>query len=321
MRILVGYPPSEFSVGDYVRGYLRALRAAGHEVKEYVPVNTDMPKRQMISERLFLEAIYFHADLVVLPCGMAFGPLALQLLRRGGFRTVALHTESPYQDGEQRQWASYYPDLLNCTHEKVSADRYGWHYLPHAYDPAFHFPVAPDPDEACDVLLIATGWQSRIDLLEQIDWTGIRLSLRGTWTRMRTDSSLRPFYREGSVMNDQTPKLYASAAICLNLHRGDPDAVSLNPRAYELAACGAFQISDDRAELTRLFGSCVPVFRSAQELERLIHYYLDRPEHRQACVDIARRQVHRETFDARVSSLLAYVGWDYRLGDYKPLVV
>jgi spore maturation protein CgeB len=311
MRIVVGYPPSEFSVGDMVRGYLRAFRAAGHDVRESSPIKTDMPKRQAVAERIFLDALYHHADLVVLICGMAFDPLLLQLLRRTGLRAVALHTESPYEDDKQTEWSACYPEMLNCTHERVSAERYGWQYLPHAYDPAIHQPAQPDPEEACDVLLIATGWQSRIDLLEQVDWTGIRLCLRGTWTRLRPDSPLRPFYRDGSVMNDQTPRLYASAAICLNLHRGDPDAVSLNPRAYELAACGAFQISDVRAESQRLFGPRVPTFRAPQELSTLIRYYLDRPAERKALGDFARQQVKGETFDRRVASLLDRVGWSY----------
>lgn len=312
MRILVGYPPSDFSVGDMVRGYLRAFRAAGHEVTEYVPVKTDMPRKRIVAEQLFLQALYCHADLVVLVCGIAFDPLVLQLLKRVGIPAVALHTESPYEDDVQVPWAAHCPTMVNCTHEKVSADRHGWFYLPHAFDPAFHAPVAPDPDEACDVLLIATGWQSRIDLLEQIDWTGIRLCLRGTWTRMRPESPLRPFYRQGSVLNVETPRLYASAAICLNLHRGDPDAVSLNPRAYELAACGAFQISDDRAESRRVFGPRVPIFRTPQELSTLIRYYLDRPDERRAMADVARQEVRGETFDARVTSLTARLGWDFR---------
>jgi spore maturation protein CgeB len=311
MRILVGYPPSEFSVGDMVRGYLCAFRAAGHEVRESSPIKTDMPKRQAVAERIFLDAIYFRADLVVLICGIAFDPLVLQLLQRGGFRTVVLHTESPYEDDRQTAWSAHFPGMLNCTHEKVSAQRYGWTYIPHAFDPAVHQPTPADPEEACDVLLIATGWQSRIDLLEQIDWTGIRLILRGTWSRLRPDSPLRPFYRQGPVMNADTPRLYASAAICLNLHRGDPDAVSLNPRAYELAACGAFQVSDARQELRALLGGSVPTFRTAQELSGLVRHYLANPEERRALADVARQQIKRETFDRRVESLLAKVGWAF----------
>jgi spore maturation protein CgeB len=311
MRILVGYPPSDFSVGDMVRGYLSAFRAAGHEVRESSPLKTDMPKRQMVAERIFLDAIYFRADLVVLICGIAFDPLLLQLLKHGDFRTVVLHTESPYEDDAQTAWSAHYPGMLNCTHEKVSAQRYGWTYVPHAFDPAVHQQVPADPDEACDVLLIATGWQSRIDLLEQIDWTGVRLVLRGTWARLRPDSPLRAFYRPGPVMNADTPRLYASASICLNVHRGDPDAVSLNPRAYELAACGAFQISDARQELRALFGGSVPTFRTAQELSGLVQHYLAHSEERRALADVARQQIRRETFDRRVETVLSLVGWAF----------
>jgi len=78
--------------------------------------------------------------------------------------------------------------------------------------------------------------------------------------------------------------LYRRAKICLNFYRksrgfgaGAPridHAESLNPRAYELAACGAFHLSDQRAEVTEKFGDLVPTFTTAGEAEALIRRWL-----------------------------------------------
>jgi spore maturation protein CgeB len=53
------------------------------------------------------------------------------------------------------------------------------------------------------------------------------------------------------------------------------DAESLSPRAYEVPASGGFLISEWRAEIDDIFDGCVPTFKTPQELDALIHYYLD----------------------------------------------
>jgi spore maturation protein CgeB len=83
--------------------------------------------------------------------------------------------------------------------------------------------------------------------------------------------------------------------------------VSLNPRAYELAACGAFTISDRRAEGTALFGETVPTFTTAGELESLVRRYLADPAGRRRYAEQARVRVRGETFDARAAALIAAV--------------
>ena len=89
-------------------------------------------------------------------------------------------------------------------------------------------------------------------------------------------SPLHRFVRGEPMSNAETVKLYQRARVALNLHRTDTmdqaeaakaikrgkrrgvlgtkpmtgEAYSIGPRAYELAACGAFQICDDtRPEL------------------------------------------------------------------------
>ncbi len=54
----------------------------------------------------------------------------------------------------------------------------------------------------------------------------------------------------------------------------------MNPRAYELAACGLFHISDERAEVKEVFGDLVPTFTDAADLSDKLVYWMRRPEER-----------------------------------------
>jgi spore maturation protein CgeB len=323
-RILFVWSAAEFSTFDVARGFRTALeRRREYDVYDYrlyarlryhaaalgdeKAANLNLLTRQA-SDNVVVEALRHRADLVLIISGMALHPDAIWLLRRAHIRTAVLFTESPYNDEEQRAFHAVYPEMICFTNERTSA-RDGWIYLPPAYDPAVHRPVSAT-ERPCDVLLIGTFWSERIRLLEQVDWTGLTVRLIGTWVAPPSpeDSPIGRFYEHLCVRNIEAAGYYASAAICLNPHRTHPRAESMNPRAYELAACGAFQLSDPRAELVETYDECVPTFRDAAELESRIREWQSRPADRARLAAMARTMVAPQTFDARLETLLAYVG-------------
>ena len=126
---------------------------------------------------------------------------------------------------------------------------------------------------------------------------------------------MRKYVRGRELPNQDAINLYRKAKIGLNLHRQSmgwgkqapriEHAESLNPRAYELAACGVFQISDRRAEVMETFGYSVPTFPDAVGLELLVRDYLEHDKERQACALSAHRQILPHTFAARANTILA----------------
>jgi spore maturation protein CgeB len=159
-------------------------------------------------------------------------------------------------------------------------------YLPHAMRPEVHRPDAPTADgvPAHDVVFVGSGFSERIELLSAIDWTGIDFALYGNWRSIPARSKLRQYVRDGVVDNQTAAALYRRAKVGLNLYRESIGwgkraerityAESLNPRAYELAACGCFHISQARAEVGDVFGDLVPTFRTAEECSSLIRKWL-----------------------------------------------
>ena len=340
MRVLLVGAGASYSIKDVENGYLRALQQAGVDTKVYLLDRRidiaqrwlrmlwrergkrpeDAPTFPDIIYRASIEALEmalrFQVDWVLVISGMFFHPDVLVMLRRAGIRTAMLFTESPYDDEAQARVA---PLVDVCwTTERSSVRHFpNGGYLRHAYDPETHRPLGAiaEGTPAHDVVFVGTGFQERIELLEAVKWNGIDLGLYGTWSLLPPRHRLRQFVRGRELKNEDAINLYRNAKIGLNLHRRSKGwgkqaprierAESLNPRAYELAACGVFQISDRRAEVAETFGYSVPTFPDAVGLELLVRDYLEHDRERQACALSARRQILPHTFAERVNTILA----------------
>lgn len=331
MKILFVWPSAETSVWDVARGHRSALaRIIGeNNIKDYylnkhlayhakaIPEQFHNPVvlSRMASDNVICEAVYFKADWVLIISGLNFHPQALWGLKQVGIKAATLITESPYDDELQAEWASAYPEMKVFTTEKISA-RNGWQYLPHAYDPMFHYPGQFNPELECDVFMVGSGWSNRRTLLEAVDWTGINLKLYGIWT-LREDSPLKPYYTEGMslINNENISEFYASSKICLNIHRAHPHAESMNSRTYEIAGCGAFQICDDRKEVKDFFGDAVPIVSTAKQLEHEIRKTLANDVERKRKAALARERVINCTFDTRATHLLNMLQRTERVSD------
>jgi spore maturation protein CgeB len=323
LRILFVLPGADISIADVGRGYYRALAAMGHEMHAYSVVKRlqyhfvamkegglDQADPSFIKhaslqacETIVVEALRHSVDLVIICSGLNVHPEALRLVEKVQIPVAIILTESPYEDADQHEFASFLMNPMVFTNDRAS-ERHGWTYLGAAYDPEFHSPATPNPDLACDVLLIGTGWPERQAILEAVNWEGIHLRLIGPWPHLMPGSPLRDAHEDMVVPNKRAREYYASAKICLNLHRASDEACSLGPRAYELAACGAFQLSDPRPELFDVFGDNVPTFRTGPELEKLVRFYLAHPEARETMAARQCQAVIGHTFHERATRLM-----------------
>jgi len=242
-------------------------------------------------------ALRHNVDAVVIVSAMFLHPDVIILLKRAGLFVTVLFTESPYDQVQELKIAPLVDGCWTCERSSVPAfravnPRSG--YLPHAWHPERHRPGAQPEDDLVighDVVFVGSAFRERIDWFSAIDWRGIDLGLYGEWSALGSRHSLRHFVREGPVTNVKTAALYRRAKIGLNLYRTSQGwgkdapsiahAESLNPRAYELAACGAFHLSTRRAEVGEVFGDHVPTFGDATEAESLIRAWLADDAHRQ----------------------------------------
>jgi len=79
---------------------------------------------------------------------------------------------------------------------------------------------------------------------------------------------------------------------------------SLGPRAYEIAACGAFQLSDERPELREIFGDAVATYVDGADLRRKVDYYLTHEGEREEMALEALDLVQSCSFEDRAEQIL-----------------
>lgn len=241
-------------------------------------------------------ALDYQVDAVIVVSGMFLLPRVLVRLRRAHIPATVLFTESPY-DPQELDMAKL---IDGCwTNERSAVNAFcavNAHsgYLPHGWHPERH-KAGPQPGDedvpAHDVVFVGSAFQERIDWLSAVDWSGLDLGLYGQWAPLKGNHRLRRYVREdGPISNERTAALYRRAKVGLNLYRTSQGwgkhakqithAESLNPRAYELAACGAFHLSAARAEVREVFGDLVPTFRHPTEASALIRAWLADPDGR-----------------------------------------
>lgn len=291
---------------DRARSWLHASWRAAHRVDETLPKPTMRDAARQAAMGALEQALLHDVDAVLVVSAILLHQDVVVLLRRAGVRVFVLFTESPY-DGEQEQALAARVD--GCwTNERTAVSAFravnasSW-YLPLAWSPTRHTPEAPPPPgPAHDVVFVGTGWGPRVQWLNAINWDGIDLGLYGLWKGMGLEPRLERRVCGGLLPNAEAVGLYKRSTIALNMYRrfrGTPAPESLNPRAYELAACGVFTLTEARAESRDVFGDAVPEVTSPAEAEAAIRTWL--------ADDSARRRVA-----GSLPAFVADASWTHR---------
>lgn len=173
-------------------------------------------------------------------------------------------------------------------------------HLPLACWPEFHRPVAVPKRYFSEVLFIGSGFPSRISLLSALAGMleGRKIKVLGQWWGGLQGANLD--VEERLVSPAEAVRWTCGASVVLNPHRGAGEtayddansqrvpALSANARFFEVAACGAFQVCDDRPGAVAL-GAVT--FRTLEELAEVTERALHDPVWRQAKAEELRRAV------------------------------
>jgi spore maturation protein CgeB len=264
-----------------------------------------------------------RVDLVL---ALAQAPLtaeALERLSRAGVRTAFWFVEDFRRFAYWREVAPRYHHVF-CIQREECLDAFAAAgvraaYLPCAADPSVHRPVVVSPQERArfgsPVSFVGAGYRNRrvafrrlIDLDFKVwgsEWEGAD----GLWGAVVQEGGRR-------VTPEESVRIFNASAVNLNLHSStyvdgvDPNGDFVNPRAFELAGCAAFQLVDERRLLPGLFepGVEIATFSSTAELRDRVAHYLARPDERAAIAEAGRRRVLAEhTYKARMAEMLAVV--------------
>jgi len=284
---------------------------------------------QVVSQAVCAKAETFGPDLVLALAQAPLSRQALKRLRRDGVKTAMWFVEdfrlftyweafAPFYDVFAVIQKEPFPGKLAAIGQENAL------YLPLAADPAVHRPLELSPVErriyGAETSFMGAGYPNRrLAFAELLDFG---LGIFGSdW---EGDAVLAPRVRlEGRrVTTEEAVRIFNAATVNLNLHSSvsaaNPVAGGdfVNPRTFELAMCGAFQLVDRRALLPELFAENeLAQFGSMEELKERLAYFLAHPEEREGYAARARERAQREhTYAARLERLLAFTaerfpGW------------
>lgn len=192
-----------------------------------------------------------------------------------------------------------------------------FHYLPLAADPALFRPLPPAdvPDACrCDLSFMGAGYPNRREVFRTL--LDYDLKIWGDGWDLDSPLGARVQNNGRRVSTEETVPIFNGARVNLNLHSSpsrpglDPDGEFLNPRAFEIAACGAFQLVDRRrlADTHFRIGEELAVYDDPDDLRRQIDFYLARPDLRAEMGRRARARVLAEhTYAHRMRELVDFV--------------
>ncbi|MFE0558218.1 DUF3880 domain-containing protein [Paenibacillus sp. NPDC058910] len=254
------------------------------------------------SDDIVLSAKKFQPDLVLALNGVVLEADTLKQLRDSGFKTAIWFTDDPYYTDWTVSIAPRYDYIFTLESNCVSFYRdlgcEHVYHLPFAVNPNVFYPKHVPTSYQTDICFIGTAYWNRVELMDHLApiLKNKKVVISGWWwDRMQHYAQLSDKIKLGDWMtSEDTATYYNGAKIVINQHRSSDDdtinansrkvqALSVNPRTFEISGCGTLQLSDIRHDMSQLYspGSEIETYGSYGELMDKIDYYLRHEEERQ----------------------------------------
>lgn len=277
---------------------------------------------QVVSQAVLAKVEAFSPDMVLALAQAPLSRQALKRLRRDGVPTAMWFVEDHELFTYWKVFAPLYdvfaviqkgnlPDKLAAVGQPNSL------YLPLAADPSVHRPLDLTDGErtryGSELSFVGAGYPNRRLAFRQL----ARYDLRIWGNDWDEEMVLAGHLQRGGerIETDEVVRIFNASSININLHSsvrpgalvGDGDFV--NPRTFELAACGAFQLVDRRSLMDGLFGPDeLVLFEDMDGLLAAIEHYRSRPELRAEAAARSRARVLAEhTYTHRMTALLEHM--------------
>lgn len=192
------------------------------------------------------------------------------------------------------------------------------HYLPMAANPLTHKPISLDAEQvefySSDISHMGAGYFNRRNFFLGLLDFHFKL-----WGNDWNDPGIlaRNLQKNGErISTEETNMIFNATKININLHSSiyvegvDPHGDFINPRTFEIACSGGFQLVDERSLLPELFipDEEIVTFRDLASCRDQIRYYLDHSDERRKIAEAGRKRVLREhTFKHRMREAIEVI--------------
>ncbi|GFN31011.1 CgeB family protein [Paenibacillus xylaniclasticus] len=321
-NVRVIYVPQGFQAID--DGIIHALQEAAAEL------------HVVEASRMAEQALLIRPDFVLVLNGLHVFPddhlTQVDTIRAAGIRTIIWFADDPYVTEDTVMIAPHYDTVL--THEMSTVSLYreigctDVHYLPLAVHPLLFRPMPVGRQYQSDVCFIGQAFWNRVAIFDAIaeQLEGLKVFIAGgLWDRLTQYDRLSRFIRHGWLPVEESVAYYNGARIVINLHRTTEagadnknthqyPGLSINPRTYEISACGTLQLTDVRDDLTSYYrpGYELDTYRDAIELGEKIKFYLEHEDARRViAIRGLARTLRDHTYSSRIDQLMQLL--QYRL--------
>lgn len=280
---------------------------------------------EMLSD-LVLEGINERPiDILICLAQAPLTPKVLEEVRKRGIITAIWFVEDCYRFQTWKHLAPYFDYWFVIQKEAVkmieAAGAPRVVYLPLACDPQIHRPLLLTPEErvkyGSDISFLGAGYNNRTNMFATL----VNRDFKIWGTEWPTGMPFSKLVQDAGrrLEPEEYIKIFNASTINLNLHSSaerdgvEPNGDFVNPRTFELAASGAFQLADERTLMPELFeiGKEMAVFHDRKEMINQIDYYLARPEERMEIIRASRKKVLEEhTYGHRVKEMLEHIYLD-----------
>lgn len=284
---------------------------------------------RVVGEAVLAQVERFRPDLVL---AMAQAPLPrpiLQRLKKDGVTTAMWFVEDYRLFIYWRAFAQYYDFFAVIQREPFLSELRGIGvenalYLPMAAQPSVHRPLGLTSTEVrhfgSELSFMGAGYPNRREAFKQL--SGYAFKIWGTeWEGEPALEKLVQMQGQ-RISSEDSVRIFNASKINLNLHSGMQASVHVsggdfvNPRTFEVASCGAFQLVDRRTLMPELFAEDeLATFGSMQELKEKVDYFLAHDQERAGYSARGQARVLAEhSYAARMKTLLDFVrerapGW------------
>lgn len=346
LRILVNSPVygGSYTTAKYIENALEYLNAnvrftdnsdADSLLQKYLlntSANSTLIEKltELLSDSLWLDVLDFKPHIVIFPAQSPFTNNLIKALKKAGIVTV-------YWFVEDFRRFSYWKDVCNSfdyffmiqkgDFEKLLEQRCSsiWGWFPMAAEKSIHKPLNLEPSDlnfyGSDVSFMGAAYPNRQNFFQNLNQklknqSSYSLKLWGTgWYNEQTQDINIPL-KNNRISIEETVKIFNASKININLHSSmnnemfDTFGDFINPRTFEIAACGGFQLTDNRPAVKELFEEDkeIVLFSSLEEANDKIIFYLKNDYLRNKIATASREKVLKfHTYDVRLINMLEAV--------------
>ncbi len=280
----------------------------------------------LMGETVAARASEFQPDLILALAQAPLTPQAIERLKTLKIPVVFWFVEDfrtlPYWKEIAPSYDYFFTIQQGEIFEQLRAEgARNTYYLPQGCFPNVHRPLDLSSREretyGADLSFMGAAYYNRIQTFPQLLEHDFKIW--GTGWDLQSPVGQRVQNENLRVSSEESVKIYNGARIHLNLHSStyhegvNSEGDFVNPRTFEIAACGGFQLVDERSELDDLLkeGEEIVTFNSIKDLKEKISYYLEHEEERQLVAQKGRERVLAEhTLERRMTEMLIHIFGD-----------